>query len=70
MLLLHLLFCHLNVLDDGVVVVFSHVDHMVDVLDLFVHVNGHGGHDFPYVFGPLLVVLFHQTVFLQYALRY
>ena len=43
---------------------------MVDIFDLLIHVNGHGSDNFAYVLCALLVVLFHQTVFLQYTFWY
>lgn len=54
-----ILFGHFNVFDNGKIVVFCHVNHVVDVLDLFVHVDRHGGYYFFDVFCSLLVVLSH-----------
>lgn len=38
---------------------------MIDIFDLFIHVYWHGGYYLPYVLGSLLVVLFHEVIFLQ-----
>ena len=67
--LLDFFFGHFNIFDDGEIVIFSHVDHVSDIFDFFVHVNGHGGHYFANVFSPLLVVLLHHIVLFVDFLR-
>jgi hypothetical protein len=67
--LLDLFFGHLNIFDDGEIVIFSHVDHVSDIFDFFVHVDGHGGDYFANVFSALLVVLLHQIVLFVNSLR-
>lgn len=37
--LLNLLFKGFNIFDDCEIMIFSHVDHMIDIFDLLVHVN-------------------------------
>jgi hypothetical protein len=59
---------HFDVLNDGEIVVLGHVNHVVDILNLLIHVDGHGGHNFPDVLCALLVMVFHEVVFLQDAL--
>ena len=57
-----------DVFHDGKVVVLSHVDHVVDVFDFLIHVDGHCGDYFANIFSSLLVMLFHEVVFLQDSL--
>lgn len=49
--------------------IFGHVDHVGDVLDLFVHVDGHGGDNFFEILGSLLVVLFHEVILFEESFR-
>ncbi len=67
--LLDFLFGHFNIFHNREIVIFGHVNHVSDILDFFIHVNGHRGHYFANVFSSLLVVLLHQIVLFVDALR-
>ncbi len=49
--------------------IFSHVNHVVDIFDFLIHVDGHCGNDFPDIIGSLLIMLFHEMVFVENTYR-
>lgn len=64
-----LLFCLFDILYYSEVMILCHVDHVVYVLDLLVHVDWHCSDDFLYVVGSLWVVSFHLGVLLENTFR-
>lgn len=64
-----LLFGTLYVFDYCKVMIFCHMNHVIDVFNFFIHVYWHGGNNFFYVTGSLLVMIFHLCVFIKNSLR-
>ena len=64
--LVNLLFCILDIFHNCKVMIFCHVNHVVDIFDFLVHIDWHRGDYFFHITCSLLVMLFHLCVFIEY----
>ena len=62
---INLFFCIFNIFDNSKVMIFCHMNHMVDILNFLIHINWHGGNNFFNVAGSLLIMLFHLCILIK-----
>lgn len=69
MFFIDFLFCVFYIFDYSKVMIFCHMNHMVNILNFFIHVYRHGGDNFFNITGSLLIMLFHLCILIENRLR-
>lgn len=64
-----LFFSVFDIFDNSKVMIFCHMDHVIDILNFFIHVDWHGGNYFFNVTGSLLIMIFHLRIFVKNGFR-